>query len=574
MRPALVAVAVAALVSGCAGVPESSAPETIEAVDTAGTSATPARAPCLACPQRDIVTHFLNANAGTHPTATQYLTPAASSRWSVDTATIIGDDYSVSTYNRRKQTVVVYGRVLGTLDADGIYTPSLLGAGGGGQQQPFVFHLVHLTQGFRIDRLPAGLLLSDTQFRDTYRQQVLYFYDSTERSLVPDVRWSPLDDRQLLAEWLLKQLVVGPRPDLDNAVTVDTVPASVDPAQITVRLGNPTFIEIPGSSQLDPLVRDRLAAQVSQTLVDALAGGDMTITDGGAPLLIHAVSSDTFSAADFASTTGPPTPPSAVYFLNGGQIRGESGRVLSGGVAAASSLTSFAVSQAEPGGPLLVAGVTGSGSAGRLWVGTRSAGLRSTSVRGTLSRPAFVPGRDEVWIGDGSALYRVVTGAAGPRPEPVPIPAVSGGGQIVAVRLSPEGSRVAIVVSGAAGSKQLYIGSIVRGGGQVRVGTLDAISPKGVVVNDVAWLDSFKLFAIGYLAKSLDSRTFEVGVDGTDWTSSGIGNLHDPPDSVTAATSSTVWVSASGFVWKQSGNSWTSAGPAGQTPGTAPVYLE
>jgi hypothetical protein len=571
---AIVAVA-AALLAGCTGVPRSSAPETIEPVDTAGTSPTPTRATCLDCHERDIVTHFLDANAGTHATATQYLTPAASSRWSDDTATIIGNDYSVSTYNSRKQTVVVSGRVLGTLSVNGIYTPSLLGAGSGGEKQAFIFHLVHLTQGSRIDKLPAGLLLTDTQFRETYRQEVLYFDDRSERALVPDLRWSALgDDRQLLAEWLLRQIVVGPRPDLVNAVSVDTMPAHVDPTQITVQLGSPTLIEIPGSTELDQGVRDRLAAQVSHTLDDALAGGEMTITDGGTPILIPHVTSDTFTAAEFASAAGPQAPTSEVFYLNDGQIRDEGGKVLSGGIAADTTLSSFAVSQAAPGRPLLVAGVTGSGSAASLWVGTRSAGLHSTTVHGALSRPAFVPGRDEVWIGVGSALFRVVMDGSSVQTEPVPMQAVSGGGQVVAIRFSPEGSRVAIVVAGAQGAKQLYIGSIVRGGGHVRVDSLEAISPTGVVVTDVAWLDSFKLFAIGYLAATRESRTFETGVDGTDWTSAGTGGLPDRPDSVTAATSSSVWVSASGFVWKQSGNSWTSAGSTGQTAGTSPVYLE
>jgi hypothetical protein len=206
-------------------------------------------------------------------------------------------------------------------------------------------------------------------------------------------------------------------------------------------------------------------------------------------------------------------------------------------------------------------------------VGTQRDGLRATSVRGPLSRPAFVPGRNEVWVGDGPRVYRVTSDQAGLHAEQVQI--LSRGGQVVALRLSPEGSRVAVVITGVSGSTQLYIGSVVRGAGPVRIDSLKPISPEGVVVQDVAWLDSFKLFAIGYLAGSQDSKTFEAGVDGTDWTNSGIPNLPDSPDSVTAATASTVWVSSrNGYVWKQSGNSWVSAGPTGQTPGTAPVYLE
>jgi hypothetical protein len=145
---------------------------------------------------------------------------------------------------------------------------------------------------------------------------------------------------------------------------------------------------------------------------------------------------------------------------------------------------------------------------------------------------------------------------------------------VLSVRLSPEGSRVAMVVSGAGGSAQLYIGSVVRGAGAVSIDGLVPISPQGVVVRDVAWLDSFKLFAIGYLVGSQDSRTFETGADGSEWTNQTIGNLPSPPDTVTASTASNVWVSANNYVWQQSGSSWVSPGPTGQTPGSAPVYLE
>jgi hypothetical protein len=108
----------------------------------------------------------------------------------------------------------------------------------------------------------------------------------------------------------------------------------------------------------------------------------------------------------------------------------------------------------------------------------------------------------------------------------------------------------------------------------VRIDTLAPISPEGVVVQDVAWLDSLKLFAIGSLSASGEPRTFESGVDGTEWTNLGIDNLSAPPDSVTVTTGANVWVSANGYVWKaQSGTQWVSAGPTDQTPGRMPVYV-
>src|SRR5581483_2672731 len=105
-----------------------------------------------------------------------------------------------------------------------------------------------------------------------------------------------------------------------------------------------------------------------------------------------------------------------------------------------------------------------------------------------------------------------------------------------AVRVSPEGSRVALVIAGKNGSRQLDVGAIVRGAGPVRVDTLQPISPQGVVITDVTWLNSLNLLAIGYLTTSNDSRTFETALDGAGWTARPVGDL-PTPDSVTAAPS-------------------------------------
>jgi hypothetical protein len=108
----------------------------------------------------------------------------------------------------------------------------------------------------------------------------------------------------------------------------------------------------------------------------------------------------------------------------------------------------------------------------------------------------------------------------------------------------------------------------------VQVDSLQAISPEGTVVTDVAWLDSLQLFAIGYLSQSKDSQTFETGVDGSEWTNRGIGTLSYAPTSVTVAALASVWVSANQVVWRQSGTDWVSPVGNDQTPGTNPVYLE
>jgi lipoprotein LpqB-like beta-propeller protein len=579
---AFVAVASVLLLGGCTGVPSSSAPQTVEALDTDPATDIPSVPPPLNADPRTLVQSYLDANATDadgHNQARAYLTSAAQTRWSDATATVIADDFSVDTYHPSTHTVTVFGRRLGTLNAAGIYTPSLQGIGEGGSKVPFQFTISRAAGQNRIDQLPNGLLLTDQQFRDTFQQRVLYFYDVAEDFLVPDLRWSAIGDRTQLATWLLTQLATGPRPELQNAVSTDTLPAQADARHLTVTLGTPTRIEIPGSSQLDPGVRNRLAAQLGATLSLTVSGRAISITDGGTPVNIPQVQDDQFTASQFAAAKGPVLPDPAVYYLVGGRVYTEAGRPMSGPAGDGRyALTSLAVGRPHAGGPLLVAGAEGSGSSQRLLVGTQAGGLRQTKLRGALSRPAFAPGRSEVWIGDGSTLYRVTLAGAQAVVSRIPIPTVSGGGRVVAVRLSPDGSRVAMVVSGAsASSAQLYIGSIVRGAGQVRVDTLEPISPEGVVLTDVAWNDPQRLFGIGYVASTQDARTFETGVDGTEWTNLGIGNLAVPPDSVTVATAANVWVSsANGYVWKQggTGTQWVSPGRTGQTLGRAPVYLD
>jgi hypothetical protein len=138
------------------------------------------------------------------------------------------------------------------------------------------------------------------------------------------------------------------------------------------------------------------------------------------------------------------------------------------------------------------------------------------------------------------------------------------------------GSRIAVVIGTIGGANQLYVGAVIRTAGQVRVDLSAApISPGGISVDDVAWIEPLSFIAIGNLVGSNDPRIFTANVDGSLWNNSSIGNLPSQPDSVTVEAGDLAWVSANGTVWYQSGGRhWTSPGRTGQTFGYAPVYLE
>lgn len=571
------AVVVATALAGCTSIPSSSSPETIKPVELGNGQAPSVTPPPTDASPRDLVRDFLDASASAAAGSAQaraFLTGDARVRWApLSKVTILDDSESISTYQQKTSEVVVRGRVIGTLNSAGIYTPNPQGSSPAG---PYTYHLVKVRGQYRIDGLPTngGLILTTDQFQQGFRQRSLYFYDLAGKYLVPDQRWTAATGVGL-ERWLITQLANGPRPELQTAVNGDTLPNQQVPSRLTVNAGTPTRIEIPGSSQLDSEARYRLAAQIGQTFEGVSAS--LEITDGGDPVPITS-NTTVFTGSQFVDALGPTPPAPNVYFLRGGRIYGETNEELQGAVNSTSPpLSAIAMRQPSPSAALDVAALTGTGSARRLYIGSQFGGLIRTSIRGALSRPAWAPGLDEVWVGVGRGIMRVPVGPNGRPgvPIPVPLPQVAGATRVVALRFSPEGTRLALVIATATGTQQLFLGAIVRNAGAVRIDTLPPpISPPGFVITDVAWPQAMKLLAIGYNAASFDARIFETDVDGSVFNARPITGLPSAPDSVTAAPGQLAWVSADGAVWEQSGSSWQSPGDTGQRNGGAPVYLE
>src|SRR5581483_9333304 len=134
----------------------------------------------------------------------------------------------------------------------------------------------------------------------------------------------------------------------------------------------------------------------------------------------------------------------AVYYVWNGRVYDQRGHRLAGPLNNGSYyLRSIAMGQPTPGGPMLVAGVEGSGTQQRLLAGAEKLGLHPTSVRGALTRPAFAPGLPEVWIGVGNQVDRVTVAGTTARASAVPIQqqGASPLPRIIALRLSPDGER-------------------------------------------------------------------------------------------------------------------------------------
>jgi hypothetical protein len=558
--------AAALLLAGCTEVPSRSAPETIQPIQLNTPIGSP-NPPPQGASARDIVEGFLSvsaAEAGAEGSAREYLTSAARSGWQDSNVTIV-DSLSVGNFIPGRNKITVTGRQIGTVDEQGVYQAGA--SSGAGKPFAFVFRIAKVHEQYRIAGLPEGLLLTAAQFAEIYTPHALEFFDLAGTHLVPDLRYTSLDDREELADWLVNELAAGPRPELKGVVTSGTFPSSATRGQLSVQLGDVTKIEVVGASQLDATGRDQLAAQLSRTLIGVLpdnGNGLLSITDGGKAIKIPTVHGTQFAE---------------VYYLRSGRIADETGRDLAGpGVDGTRYLSSVALAEsADDPNSLAVAGTVVTAGTAKLYVGTQELGLDPTDVHGTatdLSRPAWAPGRSEVWIGAGRALYRLtvngVTALAHRIDLQLPL-ASANDLPVEAVRISPDGSRIALVLGDPG---RLYVGLIVRTAGQVRVQDLTVISPQGFAITDVAWNGPTKLLATGLLASSGDARLGETNVDGSGWSLSGLPGLPGGrPDALTVTANAFAWVSVGNTVWKQ-GSTWTSPDPSGLTAGYDPVYLE
>ncbi len=575
-RLLIVLIGVTLTITGCTAVPRSSSPQIVRSVAIGGPDQPEqASSPAPGVLPRTLVQNFLALNAadaGKHASARSFLTAAARSRWTDTTVTVVSS-LSVGEYTPGRP-ILVNATELGSVTADGVYTPALQTGRAAAVQLSFGISAVG--SQYRISSLRSGLVLTEQQFVQAFVPRSVYFFDLAHRYLVPDARWTADTDPIQASETLVNELAAGPTAGLQNAVSTDTLPAQAGTRHIDVTGSNPVKIEIPGASQLDSTSKDRLAAQIAETLSDVDRGRSLQITDGGTPIKVPGAGGDDFDAGVFVNDLiVQPLP--EVYYIRGGQLVDEARQVVRGPLNAGRySLTSVAVSRSGPIGNLSVAGVATVGGTSELVVGTQTTGLHRTSVVGVTSRPAFAPGRQEAWVGAGSRIYRTVVSGNRTTSAAVQLPTSVTDQRVIALRLSPEGSRVALILRDDSGRQELFVGAVVRNTSQVGIGTLQQVSPDDVTVTDLAWIEGERLNAIGYDTPSHDAHVYRTGADGSAWSEYGIGELPKLPTALAGAPGQPAWASAGADVYLQaSGTDWSNPGGGSTTAtGTAPTYVE
>ena len=449
-----------ALATGCAGVPDSSAPQAIGTVDRPAPKRLPTPNPTMDPDQ--LLREFLKATAdpaNRHLAARQFLTESASKDWD-DQGSALLIDKVVFTETRaaEKVSVTMQAEILGSLSDIGVFE-----TGEGQLPDPGPIEMVQTSDGWRINRLPNGVFLDWQQFQAGYKRNTLYFVDPTGATVVPDPRYVAVSEPDLLATELVNKLTAGPRPEMAKAVRNLLGPPLKLRGPVTRADGGKTGvgrgyggarIDLEGLATTDPQSRQLLAAQLIWTLARNDIKGPYMINVDGAPLDDRFV--DGWKATDVAATDpgAADGATAGVHALMGGTmvaLDGQGSAKVAGSFGAMGELQSAAFSRK---GTDIAAVVKPSApdAGASLWIGPSGGQAAQATDGRTLSRPSWALD-NAVWVVvDSSSVVRVIREEATGQPARIPVDAAAVTarfpGAITELQLSRDSTRAAMVIDG------------------------------------------------------------------------------------------------------------------------------
>ena len=563
---------------GCAGVPDSSAPQAIGTVERPTPKQLPEPNPAMNPEQ--LLREFLKATAdpsNRHLAARQFLTDSASKDWDDQgSALLIDKVVFAETRSTDKVSVTMQADILGSISDLGVFE-----TGDGKLPDPGPIELVQTPDGWRINRLPNGVFLDWQQFQAAYKRYTLYFVDPTGKTVVPDPRYVAVSEPDTLATELVNKLIAGPRPEMAKAVKNLLGPPLKLRGPVTRADGGKTGVgrgyggarvDLENLTTTDPASRLLAAAQLIWTLARSDVNGPYLINVDGAPLDDRFV--DGWKATDVAATDpGAVDGASAgVHALMGGSLMvldGQQAARLPGSFGTMTDLRAATISRSGRD----VAAVAGPpDAAASLWIGPNDGQAVQATDGRTLSRPSWALD-GAVWVVvDGNSVVRVIREEASGQPALIPVDSAAVTsrypGSISELQVSRDGTRVAMVIEGQV---------VLAGVEQTPGGEFALTYPRRIG------------FGLGKSVVSLSWRTGDdmvvtrsdpahpvsyVNLDGVN--SDGPSNNLVMPVSAVAANPSAVYVADARGILQllatsaASGQTWTELRPF-MVPGAVPV---
>ncbi|MGB0674920.1 MAG: GerMN domain-containing protein, partial [Candidatus Nanopelagicales bacterium] len=233
----------------------------------------------------EVVQGFLDASASfadDHAVAREYLTQPANDQWDSTSQVVVYEGAPV--FSESGLNVEFEAPQAGAIGPNGRYRVDEPGAG-----FSTTFRLISTDEGLRIDELPDGLVLSQTDVDRAFRSYALYFFDPSFEILVPDSRMIPVVGPGL-ATTLVRRLLEGPNAWLRPAVRTgfpDGVDLNIDAVLVDAGVAQ---VDLDASAQLaDDASRQALSQQLVWTLKQLPDVQAVNLTAAGQPLFVPGV---------------------------------------------------------------------------------------------------------------------------------------------------------------------------------------------------------------------------------------------------------------------------------------------
>lgn len=581
------------LLAGCASMPDSGDLRGVESTPRQDTQVRVfAVPPGEDAPPSEIVQGFLEALTSDDPhyrTARQYLTGEAAKTWRPEVSTTVLTDGPGAKAegpggleDTGEITYRLTGAKMATVDAQQAYAPAT-GAYG---------RTVHLTQDkkteqWRIDALPQGVVMGESDFQRNYMSVNKYYFASNAVEAgdsQPTAVADPVYVRRRVEPMTqtVRSLLTGPTRWLGPVVR-SSFPTGTALAKGSEALApdDRNKLTVPLNDKAAGIGTNRcqeMAAQLLFTLQNlSPAVDEVELRADGAELC-----SLTQEAADAAAFRSSVRRPDYLYFVDAkdrlvripaGSADPEPDQAPGALGEGDTALRSVAVSRDEH----TAAGV---GLDGRsLYVGSLVSGgslgeplLRSQghTEQDRLTTPSW-DAHDGLWVADRDPDHpRLLLFEEG-KGDPLEVRTPHLDGRIQAVRVAADGARIALVVD-KGGKKTLLIGLIEREGKPgkraVRVVELRSATPELEEVTAMSWAGDSRLVVVGREHGGVEQMRY-VQVDGSTPDVPAPAALTGVKD-VTAAEDDQlplVAYSVDGIVRLPSGAQWQKV-----TEGTAPIY--
>jgi hypothetical protein len=441
-----------------------------------------------------LVEAFLQASVGgdeeAATRAAKFLTPEAAEAWQPRQELSVVRTGEIQTSAEGGQlgqyTVTVPYRQIGTMAGDGSFTPFLQ------PQRTVTFYVQEQDPGssqWRIssmDPLLPTLMIGERVLQDYYQPTPVYYWDSSNTRLVPDLRYLPLTmPPQQRANRVVEWLLSGPSPMLGQAVRSlrgTTLKSQIVPG------GKATVVNLSSNATSEePEEQLRLMHQLRWTLLLYNDGGPVELQIEGQPQDVDGTTAN-FRSLDAAAADRRAALFSVVESkLVKAPAEGPQPSVLA---AKANANVAYAAVSADhtlaafvPTTNNRVLTVVSTGEGGKLTE-------RRVSLPGPAGRPAWVPGLNRVLVPAGNRLYSV---AIGGRAEEVVLNGVAG--TVRSVSVAPDGRRIAV----ATHQGNAYVAALVGEQGSINGGPEARRVAAGLGVNAaaVAWSSTMQVLVAG-----------------------------------------------------------------------------